>query len=99
MTTAEATAAASAADLALAATIRAAARQLAAADAVLAALAERYKPPELRRDPRLFRTLVNAIISQQLSGAGAAAIMRRVEGLFAADEPLHAAGLAARSAD
>lgn len=72
---------------------------LVAADPVLAALAERYDPPELTPDPRLFRTLVSAIVSQQLSSAGAAAIMGRVEALFPTDAPLDPAGLAARSAD
>jgi DNA-3-methyladenine glycosylase II len=66
---------------------------------VLAALAERHDLPELAPDPRLFRTLVSAIVSQQLSSAGAAAIMRRVEALFPAEAPLDPAGLAARSPD
>ena len=59
-----------------------AAEHLTAADPVLAGLIARHGLPEPSADPRLFRTLVRAIVSQQLSGAGAAAIMRRVEALF-----------------
>lgn len=89
----------------LSAVIASGAQHLIAVDPVLAAIAERHELPDLQRDPRLFRTLVSAIVSQQLSGAGAAAILRRVEALFPAgdvqpdvlaelaDEALRASGL------
>jgi len=73
----------------------AALQHLAAADPVLQRLIEQYEPRLLTRDPRLFRTLVSAIVSQQLSGAGAGAILRRVEALFPEEAPLNPAGLAA----
>ena len=69
-------------------------RHLAAVDPVLGGLIEDFAPRPLERDPRLFRTLVSAIVSQQLSGAGAAAILRRVEALFPGDAGVEAAGLA-----
>jgi DNA-3-methyladenine glycosylase II len=77
-----------AADDALAAALQAGARHLAAVDPVLGQLVERFGAPTLNVDRRLFRTLVMAIVSQQLSSAGAAAIMRRVEALFPADAPV-----------
>ncbi|MCL4543649.1 MAG: DNA-3-methyladenine glycosylase [Chloroflexi bacterium] len=60
-------------------------RYLAAADPVLARLTAENGCPELECDPRLFRTLVSAIVSQQLSGAVASAIMRRLEERCGAD--------------
>lgn len=70
-------------------------QHLSAADSVLKGLIEQFDLPALERDPRLFRTLVRSIVSQQLSGAGAAAILRRVEALFPKEAPLNAIGLAA----
>jgi DNA-3-methyladenine glycosylase II len=52
------------------------------ADPLLADIHQRFGPLTWDVDDRLFRTLVSSIVSQQLSGAGAAAIMRRVEALF-----------------
>jgi DNA-3-methyladenine glycosylase II len=69
-------------------------QHLIAADPVLKGLSEQYVTQSIRPDPRLFRTLVRSIVSQQLSGAGAAAIMRRVEALFPEEAPMSAAGLA-----
>jgi len=70
-------------------------RHLAEVDPVLRGLIAPFAPPPLERDPRLFRTLVSAIVSQQLSGAGAAAILRRVEALFPEAMGVNPAGLAA----
>lgn len=70
-------------------------RHLAAVDPVLGGLIEDFAPPPLERDSRLFRTLVSAIVSQQLSSAGAAAILRRVESLFPGEAGVNPAGLAA----
>ena len=64
------------------------------ADPVLKGLSEQYETQPIQRDPRLFRTLVSSIVSQQLSGTGAAAIMRRVEALFPAEAPMSPGGLA-----
>jgi DNA-3-methyladenine glycosylase II len=70
-------------------------RHLAEADPVLGGLIEQFATQPLARDPRLFRTLVSAIVSQQLSSAGAAAILRRVEALFPGEMGVNPAGLAA----
>ncbi len=84
---------------ALAEAIAAGSRRLAAVDPVLGSMLERFGPPSLNVDPRLFRTLVMAIVSQQLSSAGAAAIMRRVEVLFPAASPLDPSLMAAMPPD
>jgi DNA-3-methyladenine glycosylase II len=70
-------------------------RHLAEVDPVLGGLIEHFATRPLERDPRLFRTLVSAIVSQQLSSAGAAAILRRVETLFPGETGVNPAGLAA----
>ncbi len=72
---------------------------LAAVDPVLRGLSAQYELPALTPDPRLFRTLVRSIVSQQLSSAGAAAILRRVEALFPEEAPLNAPALAALDDD
>jgi DNA-3-methyladenine glycosylase II len=74
---------------------RAGLQHLATSDPVLGALSEQYDLPALTPDSRLFRTLVRSIVSQQLSGAGAAAILGRVEALFPEEAPLNPADLAA----
>ncbi|HLZ72162.1 MAG TPA: DNA-3-methyladenine glycosylase [Dehalococcoidia bacterium] len=51
---------------------------LAAADPVLAALLEQFQPRAPRPEHGLFHDLVEAIVSQQLSGKAAATIMRRL---------------------
>lgn len=70
-------------------------QHLGAVDPVLKGVTEQYDLPAPTRDRRLFRTLVRAIVSQQLSGAGAAAILRRVEALFPDEAPLNPVALAA----
>ncbi|HEY8746097.1 MAG TPA: hypothetical protein VIU62_23650, partial [Chloroflexota bacterium] len=74
-------------------------QHLATVDPVLQGLIGQFEPRPLTRDPRLFRTLVSAIVSQQLSGAGAAAILRRLEAHFPEEAPLDPAGLAALEDD
>lgn len=69
-------------------------QHLIVADPVLKGLSEQYETQPMSRDPRLFRTLASSIVSQQLSGAGAAAIMRRVEALFPDELPMSPPGLA-----
>ncbi len=84
-----------------------AARTLAARDPVIARLAEAAGPPRLRRPQEShFAALVQAIVYQQLAGAAAAAIHRRLIAalggdispdalLGLSDEALRAAGLSA----
>lgn len=74
-------------------------RHLAERDATLAGVIATLEAPRLTRDPRLFRTLVNAIVNQQLSGKVAAAIMRRVEALFPEDAPINPTDLTALGDD
>jgi DNA-3-methyladenine glycosylase II len=59
---------------------------LAAADPALARIIATYGPCTLERDPRLFRTLVSAIVNQQLSGKAAATILRRFIALLPNEE-------------
>lgn len=81
----------------------AAVTHLSAADPVLAAAIERVGPCELAPTGHSFLTLVDAIVSQQISIQAAATIMRRLEAalgaitpervLASAEESLRAAGL------
>lgn len=66
----------------------AALHHLCAADAKLAALIERVGPPQLkpRLEHSIFYALLRSIIFQQLAGKAAAAILARVEALFAPSE-------------
>lgn len=63
----------------------------------LATLVASFGIPHLTADPRYFRTIVSAIVSQQLSGRVAEVFMRRLENLFPTPEGLNAANLAATS--
>ncbi|MCL5947498.1 MAG: DNA-3-methyladenine glycosylase 2 family protein [Chloroflexi bacterium] len=63
----------------------------------LATLVAAYGTPHLTSDPRYFRTIVSAIVSQQLSGRVADVFMSRLENLFPTPEGLNAANLAATS--
>jgi DNA-3-methyladenine glycosylase II len=63
-------------------TLTVAARHLRRADARLAAVVEQVGPCRLRPQGRPFRSLVEAIVSQQISGQAADAILRRFRGLF-----------------
>jgi 3-methyladenine DNA glycosylase/8-oxoguanine DNA glycosylase len=85
---------------------RRAAAELAARDPVMAHLVERGGPIRIRppRDPDHFVDLAETIVYQQLAGAAASAIWRRVAALFdgpmtpqavlaASDQDLRAAGL------
>ena len=62
-------------------------RHLCAADAKLARLIERVGPPRLepRIEHSIFYSLVRSIVYQQLAGKAAAAILARVDALFAPD--------------
>ncbi len=68
---------------------------LRAADPVLARIIDEVGPCRLRRDPGHFYALFSSIVSQQISVHAAAAVMRRVEALFPADDGLTALGVMA----
>ena len=68
---------------------------LRAADPVLARIIDAVGPYQLRRDSGHFYALFSSIVSQQISVHAAAAVMRRVEALFPADDGLTAPGVVA----
>jgi DNA-3-methyladenine glycosylase II len=88
------------------ASLRTAERSLSRRDSVMRQFVKRYGPCRLRPHNRYFETLVDAIISQQLSTKAAETILRRFKALYAparfpaaarilatGDEPLRNAGI------
>jgi DNA-3-methyladenine glycosylase II len=63
-----------------------AAAHLAAVDPIMAQVIERFGPPNLRPAGDPFAVLVRSLMYQQLAGAAAAAIMKRMFALFSDEE-------------